>query len=101
MIDTGGTVINALEKLKEVKDEGAKNVYLMAPHGVFSKDAVERLAASDFAKVIITDSIQNPEVEKYPEKFHVITLAPFLAKVIANVHNSESLQAVVEYEATQ
>ncbi len=98
MIDTGGTVLNALEKLREAKEQGAKNVYLMSPHGVFSRDAIEKLGNSTFTKIVITDSIPNPDLAKYSDKFEVITLAPFLAKVIANVHNSESLQQIVEHE---
>ncbi len=98
MIDTGGTVINALKKLKEAKENGAQRVYLMTTHGVFSNNAIEKLATSDFEKIVITDSIPNPEVEKYPEKFVVLSLANLLSKVILNVFNGDSLDSVVKYE---
>jgi ribose-phosphate pyrophosphokinase len=96
MIDTGGTVINGLLKLKQqAQEKGAKRVYLMATHGVFSKNAVQKLAEAGFEKIIVTDSIPNPELAKYPEKFHVIELAPILSKIIRNTHDQESLQPVV------
>lgn len=95
LIDTGGTVIKAAEKLKE---SGAKNIYLVAPHGVFSKGAVDKLVNAPFEKIVITDSIPNPEIAKYPEKFVVLSLAKILAKVIINIHNPESFQPVLGRE---
>lgn len=97
MIDTGGTVLKALEKLKDAKDQGARDVYLMAPHGVFSKDAIDKLGKSDFKKIVITDSIDNPAITKYPDKFDVISLAPLLASVIKNIYDLESLQSLVHH----
>ncbi len=97
MIDTGGTVINALEKLKDAKNEGAKDVYLMAPHGIFSKDAIDKLGKSDFKKIVITDSINNTAISAYPDKFDVIPLAPLLSSVIKNIHDLESLQSLVHH----
>lgn len=97
LIDTGGTVIKALEKLKDAKDKGARDVYLMAPHGVFSNDAIDKLGQSDFKKIVVTDSIDNPAITKYPDKFDVISLAPLLASVIKNIYDLESLQALVHH----
>ncbi|OGI83818.1 hypothetical protein A2903_00185 [Candidatus Nomurabacteria bacterium RIFCSPLOWO2_01_FULL_33_17] len=96
LIDTGGTVLKALEKLKEAKEKGAKDVYLMAPHGVFSKNAIHKLGQSEFKKIVITDSIDNPVIYRYPDKFDVISLAPLLASVIRNIHDLESLSGLVD-----
>lgn len=95
LVDTGGTVLSALKKLKEAKEKGAKDVYLMAPHGVFSKDAIQKLGESDFKKIVITDSIDNPGIAKYPDKFDVISLAPLLSSVIKNIYNLESLSELI------
>ncbi|HRH30686.1 MAG TPA: ribose-phosphate diphosphokinase [Candidatus Paceibacterota bacterium] len=92
MIDTGTTAIKSAEKLKE---EGANKVYLLAAHGVFSGSAIDKLANSSFEKIIITDSVPNPAVDKYPGRFVVLPLAEMLAQVISNIHNSESLQPIV------
>lgn len=97
MIDTGGTVLKALEKLKDIKNQGAKDVYLLATHGVFSKDAIDKLGQSDFTKIVITDSIDNPNILKYPDKFDVISLAPLLSSVIKNIYDLESLQGLVHH----
>lgn len=97
MIDTGGTVLKALEKLKNLTEDGARDVYLMAPHGVFSKDAIDKLGKSDFKKIVVTDSIDNPAISKYPDKFDVIPLAPLLSSVIKNIYDLESLQSLVHH----
>jgi ribose-phosphate pyrophosphokinase len=95
LIDTGGTTIKACEKLLE---KGAEDVYLFAPQGVFSDNAIGKLAASKFKKIVILDTIPNPKVLDYPDKFVVLPIAPFLAEVIANIHNLESLENIVKYK---
>jgi ribose-phosphate pyrophosphokinase len=94
MIDTGGTAIAGAEKFKK---EGAKRIFLMATHGIFSGDAVERLANSPFEKIIITDSIPNEEIKKYPNKFVVLSVVEMIAGTIANLFNDESLDEIVKH----
>jgi len=43
MIDTGGTILKALDLLKE---NDAKNFYVFATHGVFSNDAIGKFATN-------------------------------------------------------
>lgn len=54
MIDTAGTLCEAA---KELKKQGAKEVYAFATHGLFSGPASQRISESDLTKVITTDSI--------------------------------------------
>ena len=59
MIDTAGTICAAAKSLKEA---GATEVYAFATHGLFSGAAGDRIAKSDFTKVITTDSMPlSPE----------------------------------------
>ena len=51
IIDTAGTACKAAEVLKE---NGAKNIYFMASHGLLSGNALERINNSFFDKVVIT-----------------------------------------------
>lgn len=41
---------------------GARNIYMFATHGVFSRGALDRFAKSPIKEVIITDTIRLPEV---------------------------------------
>ena len=63
MIDTAGTLCAAATALKE---KGATDIYAFASHGIFSGPAADRIAKSDFKKVITTDSM--PLIEGFKEK---------------------------------
>lgn len=54
IIDTAGTLCNAAEILKK---NGAKSVIAYTTHGVFSKDAIQRIESSFFDKVYISNTI--------------------------------------------
>ena len=54
MIDTGGTIVGAVSKLKEA---GAGDVIIATTHAVFSDPAAERLANSEADEVIVTDTL--------------------------------------------
>lgn len=56
IISTGGTIITAT---KNLRNQGAKNVYACCTHGLFAENALEKLQ-NVCDKVISTDSIENP-----------------------------------------
>ncbi|AFM06110.1 ribose-phosphate pyrophosphokinase [Bernardetia litoralis DSM 6794] len=57
MIRTGGSLINAVKVYKEA---GAKEIYVVATHGVFPNGSVERLENSKLIeKIIVTDTHSN------------------------------------------
>lgn len=86
MCDTGGTLVAAA---KELKSMGAKEVYACISHPVFSETAVEKITASDFVKVFVTDSLP---LKKSSEKIQVLSLKETLADVLGRVLNGGSLQ---------
>ena len=61
MIDSGGTLCNAANALTEA---GAKSVYAYCTHGIFSGDAYDKIAASSFEKLLVTNSIEKPQADK-------------------------------------
>ena len=63
MIDTAGTICAAAS---ELKGKGATDVYAFATHGIFSGPAGDRIAKSDFKRVITTDSM--PLIEGFKDK---------------------------------
>ncbi|MFL5825449.1 MAG: ribose-phosphate diphosphokinase [Thermoleophilaceae bacterium] len=54
IIDTGGTLAAAAQT---VMDEGAKKVYALATHGIFSGNAFETLDSSPLAGIVVTDTV--------------------------------------------
>ncbi|MBO9596820.1 MAG: ribose-phosphate pyrophosphokinase [Cohnella sp.] len=74
MIDTGTTIVNVVEGLKE---RGAEDGFVCATHPLFSGPALERLDHPNIREVVVTDSILLPE-DRSP-RFKVISVAPMLA----------------------
>ncbi len=90
MIDTGGTVIQAAEALLE---RGAEEVHCAVTHPVLSENALERLANSPFASIVVTDTIPLPPDQPVPDKLTVLTVAPLLADAIKRIHYHQSVSA--------
>jgi ribose-phosphate pyrophosphokinase len=89
-IATGGTLIEAAEELLE---RGARSVWAAATHGLFSADAVERLAASPIERVIVSDTVETQPVPLGP-KVEVVSVAPLFAEAIRRIHAHESVSVL-------
>ncbi len=87
-IGTGGTMIAAAEA---VIAAGAKEIYVVATHGVLSGDASTRLAEKPYIKeVVITDTVPLP-ADKVNSKIKVISIAPLLGEAIRRIHEGRSV----------
>ena len=72
IIDSGGTIVNAVEALKK---EGAIEVYVFITHAVLSGEAVEKIKKSQrLRNLIITDSIDNSKKIKNNNKIEVLSI---------------------------
>jgi ribose-phosphate pyrophosphokinase len=89
IIDTAGTLCAAGDALINA---GARRVLAAATHGVFSGPAYERLAASPFEQVVVTDTI--PLRAGAPDKIKVLSCAPLLANSISRIFTDDSVSAV-------
>jgi len=84
MIDTAGTLCKAAEVLKQ---KGARDIIACATHGIFSKDAEQKIELSSLNKIIITDSIpQNKD-----GKIEIISLTDLLAEAIFRISHGISV----------
>ena len=87
-IGTGGTMIAAAEA---VIAAGAKEIYVVATHGVLPGDASTRLAEMPYIKeVVITDTVPLP-ADKVNSKIKVISIAPLLGEAIRRIHEGRSV----------
>jgi ribose-phosphate pyrophosphokinase len=94
MIDTAGSAVAASEALKGA---GAKDIYMVATHAVFSDPAYQRLSSThSFQKIIVTDSI--PLAPKFAAdkslNIEVCSLAPLIAKSILAINNDTSVSEI-------
>lgn len=93
IIDTAGTIVNAAETLIQ---EGAKEVYISASHGVLSGPAIDRITNSKaVAKCIVTDTIYQPEIIEN-DKFEILSMAPMLAETIRRITSYTSVSEIMK-----
>ncbi len=86
MIDTAGTICEAAKMLRKC---GARQVFALATHAIFSGPAVERLSSGVFEEVIVTDSICLPEEKKF-KQLRILSIAHLLGEQIWRVHEQTS-----------
>jgi ribose-phosphate pyrophosphokinase len=89
MIDTGGTLAAAA---RTVMDEGAKEVYAVATHGVFSGRAFENLKESPLSGIVVTDTI--PVRDDAPDMIRVISTADLLTESIRKIFTDDSVSEI-------
>ena len=92
MVDTGGTLVNAVTALLE---RGAKSVFAAASHALLSGPAAERLAAAPLEELVVTNTIHVPEERRF-EKLRILSVAGLLADAIRYIHSNESVSALFE-----
>ena len=92
MVDTAGTLVNAVHALKE---RGASRVYAAATHALFSGPAVERLSSAPLEEMVVTNTIHIPEDKRFP-RLKVLSVADLLSKAIDHVHSNESVSQLFE-----
>ncbi len=90
IIDTGGTITQAAGALKE---NGAKNVFACASHGLFSGPAIERMKNSPIDEIIVTDSIPQKHSEEL-DNLTVLSLAPLVGEAIDRIFKDLSVSVL-------
>lgn len=93
MLDTGGTACKACDLLIE---QGAKNVYFMASHGLLSGNALKNINNSSFTKIIITNTVPHNEEVLNNEKIHIIDVSWLCSEAIRRVQTGQSLTDLYE-----
>jgi len=92
MVDTAGTLSNAVHALKE---RGAAKVYAAATHALLSGEAVSRLKEAPLEEMVVTNTIDIPEEKRF-DRLRVLSVADLLAKAIDHVHSNESVSQLFE-----
>ena len=90
MIDTAGTVCQAAEALMS---RGAKSVIAAATHPVLSGPAIDRLRASAFEEVIVTNTLPIPAERRF-DQLTVLSIAPLIARAIHEVFEDGSVTSL-------
>jgi ribose-phosphate pyrophosphokinase len=92
-IAKGTTVIELLARLKE---RGVRSIRVACTHGLFSGDALARLAGRpEIDEIVCTNTVPMPADQRH-EKLTVLSIAPALAEAMRRIHNGESVSVLFE-----
>ena len=94
MIDTGGTMVQGAQILAE---NGARDIYLGATHGLFSGKAVQLLEEGPIKEVVVTNTVPIPEEKRF-EKLTVLSIAPIIASALRAVFEDTSVSEIFHGE---
>ncbi len=92
-VNTGGSMVHAVEILKEY---GARNIYMVFIHPVFSHDAAERLSALPVKRFITTNTIPISPDKKalFGNRLVVLSIATMLGEVVRRANEGRSVGAM-------
>ncbi len=87
-ISSGGTIVEMLGVLQK---HGAAKITVVCTHGLFTKDALQRIAVAPGVVEIVTTDTVPPPLDAQHHNLQVLPMAPLLASAIQNIHNGESV----------
>ena len=87
IVDTAGSLCEGAKALKKL---GAKTVIAACTHAVLSKNAVDKINASDIERLVVTDTIPIPP-EKQSDKIVVLSMAGAIGDAILNIQSHRSV----------
>jgi ribose-phosphate pyrophosphokinase len=88
MVDTAGTLTKGAQALKTA---GAESIFAAATHAVLSGPAVDRIQASVFDKVLVTDTIPLSSAAAGSGKIGVLSVSGLFAEAIRSIHFNDSI----------
>jgi len=93
MIDTAGTITRGVEALRK---EGCNpDIYVVATHGIFSNQAVERMVKANFTEVVVTDSLPI-SAEKQFKGLKILSAAELLGEAIRRNYENQSISSLFD-----
>lgn len=93
MIDTAGTITQAVDSIKE---KGARKIIAAGTHAVLSGPAIDRINASALEEVIVTNTIFTDDKQSKCKKLTVLSVAPLLGEAIKRIHDESSVSSLFD-----
>ena len=84
---TGGSLVAMAEAVRQA---GARDVYAAVTHGVFTKGAAAKIAASQIREFVMTDTIEY-RFDPLPKTVKIVSVAPLFAEAIKSIHERTSI----------
>ena len=93
IVDSAGTLCNAAAALKEA---GAESVVAYVTHGVLSGGAVARVADSQLAGLVITDTIEATAAVRSARNVRVVSISQLLAEAMRRISEESSVSSLFD-----
>jgi ribose-phosphate pyrophosphokinase len=87
LIDTAGTIVNAVAALRKKK---AERVFVCATHGVLSGPAIERLRTAPIEEIVLTNTVPLDKSKLLPN-MKILSVASLLGTAIQSIHEETSV----------
>ncbi|MDP9195625.1 MAG: ribose-phosphate pyrophosphokinase [Pseudomonadota bacterium] len=93
IVDSAGTLCNAADALMAA---GASSVRAYVTHGVLSGSAAERVAKSQMAELVVTDSIPPTDATRTCGKIRHLGVADLMAEAIHRISEERSVSSLFD-----
>ena len=94
ILNTGATLARAANVLKE---NGAKEVYACASHGLLSDHAKSILDNAPIKDICITDSVFTEE-NCHPENLTIVTCSELMGEAVKRIHENTPMSPLFRLE---
>ncbi len=91
MVDTAGTLTEAVHALKE---EGAREIHACCAHAVLSGPAIDRISKSEMKSLVVTDTIPLNENAVACGKVVVISISELVGEAIIRSYRGDSVTSL-------
>lgn len=88
MIDDVQSFVDAAAVLKE---RGAYKIYVLATHGILSKEAPRLIEDSAIDEVVVTNTVPHDVQKLQTHKIKTVDISILIAEAIRRIHNKESM----------
>lgn len=88
IVDTAGTLVKTVAA---IKDKGAKKVFAVCTHGIFSGEAVANINGSALEKIFVSDTVPLNSEKLNCEKIEVVSVSKLFADAINSIHEETSV----------
>jgi ribose-phosphate pyrophosphokinase len=90
VIMTGGTL---LANVRALQEQGVRDVWVFATHGLFCGNALEKFAGANIKCIVVTDTVPIDPLHR-PDNMIVLPVSQLLAETIMNVFSDDSVSAI-------
>lgn len=95
IIDTAGTITRGSDLLLK---NGAKDVYILACHGLFSGNAIEKINNSNIKKIVVSNSIPQNDIISKHDLIDIVDISYLCSEAIRRQNNGESLHELYKID---